>query len=197
MAALKKLDVPEDSPLKNADNLPLSFPPTPSQSEDGSESEEEALVRKTKDVVGAKPPTLNEQVLDLTQDKECEVPKDAPPEKASDVGRKTGFVIVVKTSDAGDNDRKPRLTFACEKSGYYRDNRKIKGELLRLTDSKKCGCPFLLREEKLPTNDEWMLHILSGVHNHPSAEHFEEHSFAGRLAKEETSLLVDMSKSMV
>ncbi|XP_028075130.1 protein FAR1-RELATED SEQUENCE 3-like [Camellia sinensis] len=73
----------------------------------------------------------------------------------------------------------------------------MKGERLRLTGSKKCGCPFLLRGEKLPTNDEWMLHVLCGVHNHPSAEHLEGHSFAGRLSKEETSLLVDMSKSMV
>ncbi|XP_028113460.1 uncharacterized protein LOC114311511 [Camellia sinensis] len=116
---------------------------------------------------------------------------------ASDDGKKTGFVIVRKTSDAGDNGKKSRLTLAYEKSGYYRDNRKIKGERLRLTGSKKCGCPFLLRGEKLPTNDEWMLHVLCGVHNHPSAEYLEGHSFAGRLSKEETSLLVDMSKSML
>ncbi|XP_028104496.1 double-stranded RNA-binding protein 6-like [Camellia sinensis] len=43
MAALKKLDVPEDSLFKNADVLPLPFSPTPSQSEDDSESKEEAL----------------------------------------------------------------------------------------------------------------------------------------------------------
>ncbi|XP_028102457.1 uncharacterized protein LOC114301693 [Camellia sinensis] len=42
-----------------------------------------------------------------------------------------------------------------------------------------------------------MLHVLCGVHNHPSAEHLEGHSFANGLSKEETSLLVDMSKSMV
>ncbi|XP_028091525.1 uncharacterized protein LOC114291845 [Camellia sinensis] len=81
MAALKKLDVPEDSPLKNADVLPLSFPPTPSQSEDDSQFEEEALVRKSKDAGGAKSPTLNKQVLDLTGDEEGDVSKDAPPEK--------------------------------------------------------------------------------------------------------------------
>ncbi|KAL7205014.1 hypothetical protein ACSBR2_018021 [Camellia fascicularis] len=34
-------------------------------------------------------------------------------------------------------------------------------------------------------------------YNHSTAEHLEEHSFAGRLFEEETSLLVDMSKSMV
>ena len=56
MAALKKLDVPEDSPLKNADDLLLPFPPTLSQSEDDSKSEEEALVRKTKEAAGVKSP---------------------------------------------------------------------------------------------------------------------------------------------
>ncbi|XP_028051671.1 uncharacterized protein LOC114256255 [Camellia sinensis] len=54
-----------------------------------------------------------------------------------------------------------------------------------------------IKGEKLPTNDKWMLHVLCGVHNHSSAEHLEGHSFAGRLFKEKTSLLVDMSKSIV
>lgn len=57
MAALKKLEVPEDSPLKKADVLSLPFPPTPSQSEDNFESEEEALVKKSKEAAGAKSPT--------------------------------------------------------------------------------------------------------------------------------------------
>ena len=35
------------------------------------------------------------------------------------------------------------------------------------------------------------------MHNHAPAKHFEGHSFVGRLSEEETSLLVDMSKSMV
>ena len=35
------------------------------------------------------------------------------------------------------------------------------------------------------------------MHNHPAVEYFEGHSYAGRLSHEETSLLVDMSKSMV
>ena len=54
------------------------------QFDDASESEEEALVRKSKEAIGTKSPTQNEQVLDLTQDKEGEEgPKDATPEKAS------------------------------------------------------------------------------------------------------------------
>ncbi|KAF5933495.1 hypothetical protein HYC85_029666 [Camellia sinensis] len=84
MSLLKKFEVPEDSPLRNADVIPLPFPPTPSQSDDESESEDETLVRKSKKATGTKSPSLNEQVLDLTQDEEGEeVPKNATPEKAS------------------------------------------------------------------------------------------------------------------
>ncbi|KAF5953746.1 hypothetical protein HYC85_006602 [Camellia sinensis] len=54
------------------------------QSDDDSESEEEVLVRKPKDAAGTKSSSLNEQVLDLTQDEEGEeVPKDATAEKTS------------------------------------------------------------------------------------------------------------------
>ncbi|XP_028083115.1 shootin-1-like [Camellia sinensis] len=73
----------KDSPLKNVGDLPLPFPPTPSQSKDDSESEKEALVRKKKEVVVAKSPTLNEQVVDISQDEEGEVSKDATPEKTT------------------------------------------------------------------------------------------------------------------
>ncbi|XP_028096046.1 uncharacterized abhydrolase domain-containing protein DDB_G0269086-like [Camellia sinensis] len=72
----------QDSLLRNADVLVLLCLPTPSQSEEDFESEEEALVRKTKETAGAKSPTPNKQVMDLTQDEEGEeVPKDVTLEK--------------------------------------------------------------------------------------------------------------------
>ncbi|XP_028108105.1 protein STRICTOSIDINE SYNTHASE-LIKE 11-like [Camellia sinensis] len=88
--SVQKLNVPEDSPLRKDDAIPLPFPPAqpPSQdvdeseSEDGDEEEDEALVRKSKDV--AKSPLQNEQVLDLTQDEEGgEVNKYTADEKES------------------------------------------------------------------------------------------------------------------
>ena len=88
MTLLKRLDVPEDSTLRNADVLPLPFPPTLSQPvDDDSESEEEVLVRKSKDVAGAMSLSQNEQVLNLPLDDEIkEVFKDAAPQKTiSDV----------------------------------------------------------------------------------------------------------------
>lgn len=61
--------------------------------------------------------------------------------------------------------------------------------------TKKCECPFRLKGKKLPTDDDWMLEVVCGVHNHSAANHLEGHSFAGRLSEEEYSLLKDMSKS--
>ncbi|XP_028124115.1 uncharacterized protein LOC114321173 [Camellia sinensis] len=79
-----KLEIPDDSLLRNTDVLPLPFPSTPSQSDDDFEPEEEALVRKSKEAAGTKSPAQNEQALDLTQDEEGEeVPIDAAPEKAT------------------------------------------------------------------------------------------------------------------
>ncbi|KAL7228955.1 hypothetical protein ACSBR2_007619 [Camellia fascicularis] len=51
--------------------------------------------------------------------------------------------------------------------------------------------------KKLATNDDWILMVVCGVYNLPVAEYLEGHSYARRLSHEETSLLVDMSKSMV
>ncbi|XP_028053919.1 uncharacterized protein LOC114258210 [Camellia sinensis] len=88
MSLLKKLNVPEDSPFRNADLIPLPFLPAPTltlaQSGSDSESEEEILVKKPKDAAGVKSPPQNEQVLDLTQYEEGdETPEDVAPEKVS------------------------------------------------------------------------------------------------------------------
>lgn len=119
-----------------------------------------------------------------------------------DVGRKNGFVIVIKTSDYGGGHRTPRIFLAYERSGQYRAHKKLEGDdsskkIVKITGTKKCGCPFELRARKLMADDDWMVDVACGMHNHAPAKHFEGHSFAGRLSEEETSLLVDMSKSMV
>ncbi|CAL5374942.1 unnamed protein product [Camellia sinensis] len=116
-----------------------------------------------------------------------------------EVGKRNGFVIVIKTSDYGGGRRRPRIYLACERSGQYRVRKKLKVDsknmISKLTGTKKCGCPFDLRAHKLMTDDDWILDVACGVHNHSLAEHLEGHSYAGRLLEEKTS--VDMSKSMV
>ena len=74
----------EESLCHSSSAQPPSQDVGESESEDGDEEEDEALVRKSKDADGAKSPLQNEQVLDLTQDEEGdEVPKDAAYEKES------------------------------------------------------------------------------------------------------------------
>ncbi|KDO48940.1 hypothetical protein CISIN_1g047575mg [Citrus sinensis] len=46
-------------------------------------------------------------------------------------------------------------------------------------------------------NQDWMLKVICGLHNHHVAQHLEGHSFAGRLTNEEVSTLVDLSKNNV
>ncbi|GMP75798.1 hypothetical protein CsSME_00032756 [Camellia sinensis var. sinensis] len=91
MAFAKKLNIPDDLPLRKADAIPLPFPPPPSQAEDESESEsenedkddDEALVRKPKDTSETKSPPQDDQVLDLTYEEDDEVIKETTPEQAS------------------------------------------------------------------------------------------------------------------
>lgn len=79
---------------------------------------------------------------------------------AREVGRRNGFIVVIKTSAAPNRrNKKPRLTLGCERSGSYRDIRITKdgtgGKKLKHTGSKKCGCPFTLRGKVVGSNEEW------------------------------------------
>ncbi len=112
-----------------------------------------------------------------------------------EAGRRNGFVVVIKSSDAGTISKKPRITLGCERGGTYRTKKEKR--IKTACGTKKCGCPFALRGKKLDTADDWILLVVCGVHNHPAAENLEGHSYAGRLSEQETELLVDMSKSLV
>ncbi|XP_057806170.1 PKS-NRPS hybrid synthetase cheA-like [Salvia miltiorrhiza] len=65
------------------------------------------------------------------------------------------------------------------------------------TGTKKIGCPFMLQGVKLKKDDDWGVKVICGSHNHPPAEQLEGHSFAGRLSKEEETMLIDMTKNMI
>lgn len=120
---------------------------------------------------------------------------------ATDVGKKNGFVVVIKKSDSGYGVRKPGLTLACECSGLYREDKRTRNVsgVVRNKEkgTKKCECSFQLKGKKLPTNNDWLLLVVCGVHNHHGVDHLESHSFVGRLSDRESSLLKDVSKSNV
>ncbi|XP_038683031.1 uncharacterized protein LOC119983416 [Tripterygium wilfordii] len=127
--------------------------------------------------------------------------KDAMIKWAREVARRNGFVLVIKRSTMTEKRRKLRLTLACERSGKYRkfvkadhdipENKRRKG-----IGTKKCNCPFILKGNKVSDKDEWMLHVVCGVHNHLAVVNMEEHSFIGRLSLQESNLIADMSNSM-
>ncbi|XP_028078574.1 glucosidase 2 subunit beta-like [Camellia sinensis] len=105
MSLIKKLDLPVDSPLRNADAIPLPFPPPPpkggSESDADAEDEdkednEEALVRKPKDAVVAKSPPPAEQVMDLTLDEEGDEAKEATRETAT--GELSSNLLLIERS---------------------------------------------------------------------------------------------------
>lgn len=125
--------------------------------------------------------------------------RDALMQWARDVGKRNGFVIVIKKSDAGGEGKRARVTFACERGGYYRSSKNKESSTQkrqRLSGTKKCGCPFTLKGHKLANDDDWAMEVVCGVHNHSATEH-KGHSYAGRLSEEEASLLVELSKNSV
>ena len=125
--------------------------------------------------------------------------QDEVVEWARSTGRSKGLVIVIKSSETSGKNRRPRVRLCCERSGKYRKYvRKNVKEFKcrpRSTGTKKCECPFELNcyGDKLG----WTLYARNGLHNHPSIGHLEGHSYAGRLSREETSLMVEMSKYLI
>lgn len=45
---------------------------------------------------------------------------------ATDVGKRNGFVVVIKKLDSGSGVRKPGLTLASEQSGRYREHKRTR-----------------------------------------------------------------------
>jgi len=120
---------------------------------------------------------------------------------ATDVAKKNRLVIAILNSDLGGAMRKESLTLGCERSGRYREDKVSKNirvaANVRGTGRKKCECSFRLKGKKLPNDDDWMLEVVSSVHNHLTTDHLNGHSYISRLSEEEYSLLNDMLKSNV
>lgn len=119
---------------------------------------------------------------------------------ARDIGKRLGYVIIILSSQSQNGGRKARLRLGCERSGAYKPSKNIKktDRVSRSkTGTKKTGCPFMLQGQKLENEDDWLVKIVCAYHNHPPAEQLEGHSFAGRLTKDEESLLFDMSANMI
>ena len=83
---------------------------------------------------------------------------------------------------------------ACERSGVYRDHRPQGKETKKKRDSatRKCNCLFSIRGLNVGVN-QWKVKVRCGVHNHDFSNSLIEHPFAGRLSKEETKFVAELS----
>ncbi|XP_038699631.1 PKS-NRPS hybrid synthetase CHGG_01239-like [Tripterygium wilfordii] len=114
-------------------------------------------------------------------------------EWVQNTGHNLGFVIVTKKSEIGEFGRRHKLLLQCDRGGCY----KSKKNSTRLTGTKKRDCPFRVKGMKLKIDDDWMVRVVCGVHNHFAALYMEGHSYVGKLSTTENEILVDMSKNLV
>ncbi|KAH6787647.1 hypothetical protein C2S52_007199, partial [Perilla frutescens var. hirtella] len=119
---------------------------------------------------------------------------------ARETGKKLGYIIIIVSSQSRIGGRKARLRLACERSGTYKLPKNIISTdtmSRKRTGTKKIGCPFMLQGVKLEKDDDWLVKVICEIHNHPPIEHFEGHSFVGRLNKDEETILSDMTNNMI
>ncbi|KAF6142397.1 hypothetical protein GIB67_033824 [Kingdonia uniflora] len=102
----------------------------------------------------------------LTNDKN----RDDLIKRCHDIRKSIGTVIVTKRADNSDLGRTPRITFACERSGKFRLNKK---------DLEKNENPQ------------------SSLHRHPVVNYLEGHFYASRLTPNEKKSIAEMSISGV
>ncbi|KAL8511981.1 hypothetical protein ACS0TY_018443 [Phlomoides rotata] len=131
---------------------------------------------------------------------------------AREVARQHMMVLVVKRSDNGGGFKKGRIFLGCERGGEYRNfkgkhmwkpqvdvddeeggNETIQKPKKRKTETKKCGCRFLLRGRQTDVMGPWTLLVDWAVHNHPIENNLQGHSFVGRLLSAEEEFVLDSS----
>lgn len=118
---------------------------------------------------------------------------------ARGVGRENGFVTFILRSDCTNKKgllgKKIFVVLGCERNKIYKPRH---GDLTRKgTGTRKCKCPFRLRGRPKVGGEGWKVNVVCGVHNHPLKETIVGHPLAGRLSRNEKTLLVDMTKKMV
>ncbi|XP_028107018.1 uncharacterized protein LOC114306060 [Camellia sinensis] len=101
MFLLKKLNVPEDSPFRNADAIPLPFPPPPppAQSDDDSESEEEVLGDEISKEFVPKNASVDVTFADKSLDETLqEIDAELAAEKAADVASQQSSEVLTQVA---------------------------------------------------------------------------------------------------
>ena len=104
-------------------------------------------------------------------------------------------VIMRSNINTGIRGRTSFVLIGCERSDQYSTKKK---DLVRIViGSRKCGCPFMLREKPVIGGEGWMVKLMCGSHNHELVKSLVGHSYVGRLTKDEKIVISYMTKSMV
>ena len=98
-------------------------------------------------------------------------------------------------TNIGMRGRTSFVLIGYERSGQYRSRKK--DFVRRDTGSRKCGCPFKLRGKPVVGGECWMVKLMCESHNHELVKSLVGHSYVERLTKDENTIIVDMTKSMV
>ena len=87
------------------------------------------------------------------------------------------------------------VRLVCERSRAQKvPEKKLKHER---TDSRKCGCMFMVSGYLSRQTKEWKLNILTVVHNHAMEPALEGHMLAGRLKEDDKKILRDLTNNKV
>ncbi|KAL5184839.1 hypothetical protein HKD37_17G048477 [Glycine soja] len=79
------------------------------------------------------------------------------------------------------------------RSGRYRSRKK---DIVRIDiGSRKCGFPFKLHGKPVVGEQGWMVKLMCGSHNHELTKLLVEHPYAGRLTKDEKTIIADMTST--
>lgn len=96
-----------------------------------------------------------------------------------DFGANQGYVVTIKKSR---KDR--RVILGCDRGGVYRNRRKIdESKRKRKATSRLINCPFEAIGKK--DDDNWVLTIKNGDHNHEALKDMSEHPYSRRFTLEE------------
>jgi len=97
--------------------------------------------------------------------------------------------------NTGMRGRTSFVLIGCERSDQYRYRKK--DFVRRDNDIRKYGCPFKLHGKPVVGGQGWMVKLMCGSYNHELAKSLVRHPYVGRLTKDEKTIIVDMTRSMV
>ncbi|KAI5661740.1 hypothetical protein M9H77_21063 [Catharanthus roseus] len=115
------------------------------------------------------------------------------------------YLIITRYLRSRTSDRRPYVTLACERGGAIksRTNLRVDGKeevpMKRQGPyrTKKCGCPFKLKGERMATSESWQLIVHDGRHNHKIGVYSHGHAQTARLMEEQLKRTEQFRKSHV